>query len=249
MNANEYITHHLTNLRVGEGFYTFHIDTFLVSFVLGFGFFGLFAFVASRATSNTPGKLQNFVEMFYEFIDHQVKESFHGKSRLIAPLAMTIFLWVFLMNAMDLLPVDLMPALLGFFGIHYFRVVPTADLNLTLAMALSVFFLIFFYGFAIKGIGFIKEMLTSPFGIWLAPFNFVLKLIEELAKPVSLSLRLFGNMFAGELVFILIALLPWWIQWPLGGFWAIFHLLIITLQAFVFMMLTIIYLSLAHESH
>jgi F-type H+-transporting ATPase subunit a len=249
VNATEYITHHLTNLQIGQGFFTFNLDTFLVSFILGFGVFGLFALAAKRATSGTPGKLQNFIEMLYEFIDTQVRESFHGRSKLIAPLSMTIFLWIFLMNAMDLLPVDLLPTLLGFFGIHYFRVVPTADLNLTLAMALSVFFLIFYYSFTVKGFGFIKEMLTSPFGVWLAPFNFILKLIEEMAKPVSLSLRLFGNMFAGELVFILIALLPWWIQWPLGGFWAIFHLLIITLQAFVFMMLTIIYLSLAHESH
>ena len=239
----------MTNLQIGQGFFTFNLDTFLVSFILGFGVFGLFALAAKRATSGTPGKLQNFIEMLYEFTDTQVRESFHGRSKLIAPLSMTIFLWIFLMNAMDLLPVDLLPTLLGFFGIHYFRVVPTADLNLTLAMALSVFFLIFYYSFTVKGFGFIKEMLTSPFGVWLAPFNFILKLIEEMAKPVSLSLRLFGNMFAGELVFILIALLPWWIQWPLGGFWAIFHLLIITLQAFVFMMLTIIYLSLAHESH
>jgi F-type H+-transporting ATPase subunit a len=165
-------------------------------------------------------------------------------------LSMTIFMWVFLMNAMDLLPVDLLPRILDLFGVHNLKVVPTTDLNLTFGLSLSVLFLIIFYSFKIKGAkGFTQELLTSPFGKWLFPFNIAFNCIEILARPISLALRLFGNMYAGELIFILIAVLPWWSQWILGVPWAIFHILIITLQAFIFMMLTIVYLSLAHESH
>ena len=190
------------------------------------------------------------IEIVYEFVNQQVKDSFHGRSTLIAPLSMTIFVWVFLMNFMDLLPVDLLPRILELFGVHNLKVVPTTDLNLTFGLSLSVLFLIIFYSFKIKGAGgFTHELLTSPFGKWLFPFNIAFNLIEILARPISLALRLFGNMYAGELIFILIALLPWWSQWLLGTPWAIFHILIITLQAFIFMMLTIVYLSLAHESH
>jgi len=197
-----------------------------------------------------PGKVQNFVEILIEFVDKTVRESFHGRSMLIAPLALTIFVWIFLMNFMDLLPVDLLPAILSLFGVHYFRSVPTADPNATFGMSLSVFFLIIYYNLKIKGIGGLgKEMLTLPFGARLFPVNILFRLLEECVRPVSLSLRLFGNLFAGELIFILVALLPWWIQWTFGGVWAIFHILIILIQAFIFMMLTIVYLSMAHESH
>lgn len=248
--ATGYIVHHLTPLSAGEGFWTFHLDTLFFSVVLGTLFVLLFRKIAEKATSDVPGPLQNFVELLVEFVDTQVKDSFHGRSGLIAPLALTIFVWVFLMNAMDLVPVDLLPMVGAAIGLEYLRVVPSTDLNATFAMSISVFFLILFYSVKVKGgVGFAKEMLLQPFGPWMIPFNLLLKLVEELAKPVSLGLRLFGNMYAGELIFILIALLPWWAQ-PLLSFpWAVFHILIITLQAFIFMVLTIVYLSLAHEDH
>jgi F-type H+-transporting ATPase subunit a len=248
--ATGYIIHHLTSLSVGEGFWTIHLDTLFFSVVLGTLFVVAFKIIAEKATSDVPGLLQNFVETLVEFVDSQVKDSFHGKSALIAPLALTIFVWVFLMNLMDLLPVDLLPDIASWMGIEYLRVVPSTDLNATFAMSISVFVLIIFYSVKVKGgIGFAKEMLLTPFGAWLIPFNLLLKTVEELAKPVSLGLRLFGNLYAGELIFILIALLPWYFQ-PLLSFpWAIFHILIITLQAFIFMVLTIVYLSLAHEEH
>ncbi len=250
LTPTEYIIHHLTNLDVGEGFWTFHLDTLFFSVALGVLMLAVFISAARRATSDVPGKLQNFTEMMLEFVDQQVKDSFHGRSVLIAPLALTIFIWVFLMNAMDLIPVDLLPRVASFLGVHYLRVVPSTDLNATFAMSISVFFLILFYSFKIKGAaGFAKEILFTPFGKWFIPFNMLLKLVEEIAKPVSLALRLFGNLYAGELIFILIALLPWWMQWLLALPWAIFHLLIITLQAFIFMVLTIVYLSMAHEEH
>lgn len=250
--SGEYILHHLTNNTVGHGFWSFHLDTLAVSAVLGIIVFGLMWLVANRATSGIPRRPQALVEIVLEFVDTQVKDTFHGKSVLIAPLALTIFIWVFMMNAMDLLPVDLVPRVLGWFGIHYFRSVPTADMNLTFAMSLSVFCMMLFFNFKVKGLrGFGHEVLFTPFGKHplLIPVNVLFRLIEDLAKPVSLALRLFGNMYAGEMVFILIALLPWYLQWLLGTPWAIFHILIITLQAFVFMMLSIVYLSMAHESH
>jgi F-type H+-transporting ATPase subunit a len=248
--ATGYIIHHLTTLSVGEGFWTFHLDTLFFSAFLGFLFIFVFKKAAEKATSGIPGKLQNFAEMLVEFVDTQVKDSFHGRNPIIAPLALTIFCWVFLMNAMDLLPVDLLPNIGKIVGLEFLRVVPSTDLNATFAMSISVFFLIIFYSIKVKGpIGFAKEMLLTPFGPWMMPFNLLLKLVEELAKPISLGLRLFGNMYAGELIFILIALLPVWIQPALSLPWAIFHILIITLQAFIFMVLTIVYLSLAHEDH
>lgn len=248
--ATGYIVHHLTDLKIGEGFWTFNLDTLFFAGLLGFVFVFFFKKAADTATSGVPGPWQNFVEMIVEFVDTQVKDSFHGRSALIAPLALTIFCWVFLMNAMDLLPVDLLPSIASLFGIKYLRVVPSTDLNQTFAMSISVFFLIMFYSIKVKGpIGFAKEMLFTPFGPWMMPFNLLLKLVEELAKPISLGLRLFGNMYAGELIFILIALLPWWVQPALSFPWAVFHILIITLQAFIFMVLTIVYLSLAHEDH
>jgi F-type H+-transporting ATPase subunit a len=207
---------------------------------------------ARKATSGVPGRMQNFIEIVVTMVDAQVKDTFHGKSELITPLAITIFVWIFAMNAMDVIPVDALPFLADKFGVEHLKIVPSTDLNATFAMSLSVFFLIYFYSFKIKGFGgFTKEILFSPFGKFplLIPVNILFRIVEDIAKPISLALRLFGNMYAGEMVFILIALLPWYLQWTLGAPWAIFHLLIITLQAFVFMMLTIVYLSMAHESH
>jgi F-type H+-transporting ATPase subunit a len=250
--TSEYIQHHLTNLHAGEGFWTFHLDTIFVSIVLGLLVFGTMWLAARKATAGVPKGMQNFVEMVVEMVDSQVKDTFHGKSALIAPLALTIFVWIFAMNAMDVIPVDLLPLVARWFGIEHLKVVPSTDLNATFAMSISVFFLIYFYSFKIKGFkGFSKEILFSPFGKnpLLIPVNILFRIVEDIAKPISLALRLFGNMYAGEMVFILIALLPWYLQWMLGAPWAIFHLLIITLQAFVFMMLTVVYLSMAHESH
>ena len=272
-NATEYIVHHLTNLHTGEGFWNLHLDSMFYSGILAVVFGGSFYLAARTATSGIPGSWQNFVEMMVDFVDVQVKDSFHGSSKLIAPLALTIFCWIFLMNFMDLVPVDLLPALGVAVGIEYMKVVPTTDLNITFGMSIAVFFLMIFYSIKIKGVGgFAKELFLHPFGKWMMPFNFLLKLVEELAKPVSLALRLFGNLYAGELIFILIALFTlsagahsvgellsnftslgtitaFVIQVILGLAWAIFHILIITLQAFIFMMLTIVYLSMAHEEH
>ncbi|MGZ8237657.1 MAG: F0F1 ATP synthase subunit A [Methylobacter sp.] len=248
--ATGYIIHHLTSLTVGEGFWALNLDTLFFSAVLGGLFVWFFKMAADRATAGVPGLVQNFVEMLIEFVDTQVKDSFHGKNNLIAPLALTIFCWVFLWNFMDLFPVDILPLMGSMMGIEYLRVVPSTDLNATFAMSISVFCLIIFYSIKVKGPwGFAKELMFQPFGPWLLPFNLLLKLVEEIAKPISLALRLFGNLYAGELIFILIALLPWQLQPVLSFPWAIFHILIITLQAFIFMVLTIVYLSMAHEDH
>ena len=248
--ATGYIVHHLTPLSVGVGFWTLHVDTLFFSAVRGGAFLLFFKYAADRVTTGVPGLLQNFAEMLVEFVDTQVKDAFHGKSELIAPLSLSIFVWIWLMNFMDLIPVDLFPLVASVMGLEYLRVVPSTDLNATFGMSIAVFFLIMFYSIKVKGpIGFAKELMLTPFGPWMIPFNLLLKVVEEIARPVSLALRLFGNMYAGELIFILIALLPWFIQ-PLLSFpWAVFHILIITLQAFIFMVLTIVYLSLAHEDH
>ncbi len=251
LDSSQYIQHHLTNLTIGSGFYTLNIDTLLISGILGLVFIGIFALVARRATSGVPGKLQNFVEIIVDFVANQVRDTFHKEDKFLASLSLTIFCWVFLMNFMDLLPVDLLPWLANKFGIHYLRAVPTADLNLTLGLSFSVFFIVIFYNIKGKGLkGYGKDIILHPFDVKiLIPFNIALRIIEDLAKPLSLALRLFGNMYAGELIFILIALLPPSVQWILGTPWAIFHILVITLQAFIFMMLTIVYCSLAHKSH
>jgi F-type H+-transporting ATPase subunit a len=249
--ATGYIIHHLTPFKVGEGFWTLHLDTLFFSALLGGLFVWFFKSAAEKATSGVPGLAQNFAEMLIEFVDQQVKDSFHGKSELIAPLALTIFCWIFLWNFMDLFPVDLLSMVGSLMGLEYLRVVPSTDLNATFALSISVFCLIIFYSLKIKGVlNFSKELLLHPFHHWaLIPFNILLNFVEYLAKPISLALRLFGNLYAGELIFILIALLPWGIQ-PLLSFpWAVFHILIITLQAFIFMVLTIVYLSMAHEDH
>jgi F-type H+-transporting ATPase subunit a len=253
----QYIEHHLNHLTLdlrtftlgGKGFWTLNLDTFVVSVASAFIIFGLLRYIAKRMTEGVPGKLQNFIEIIFEFVQRSVKDAYHGKSKLIAPLALTVFLWIFVMNVMDLLPVDLIPLTLELFGVPYFKNVPTADPNMTFAMAITVFFLIIFYNITVKGWRLGKEMLTMPFGIWLFPLNITFRIIEECVKPFALALRLFGNMFAGELIFILIAVLPWWAQWFPGGIWAIFHILIISIQAFIFMMLTIVYLSMAHDTH
>jgi F-type H+-transporting ATPase subunit a len=249
MTASQYIVHHLTNLTVGHGFWTVHLDTLIISGLLGLLAFAGMAKLAGRATSGVPGKMQSLVEMVVSFVDQQVKDTYHGKSKLVTPLAITIFVWVFLMNAMDLIPVDFLPKVGEKVGIHYLKVVPTTDPNLTFGMSLTVFAIMIFMGFKVKGFGgFMHEVFTVPFGAKLAPLNLLFRIIEDIAKPISLSLRLFGNMYAGEMVFILIALMGLW-QLPLALPWALFHILIITLQAFVFMMLTIVYLSMASESH
>ncbi|WP_300335840.1 F0F1 ATP synthase subunit A [Accumulibacter sp.] len=249
LTSSEYIVHHLTNLKVGEGFWTFHLDTLLVSGIIGLIAFVGMAKLASKATAGVPGSLQSFIEIILTFIDQQVKDTYHGRSALVTPMAITIFVWVFLMNAMDLIPVDFLPLILGAAGVHYFKVVPTTDPNLTFAMSLTVFSIMMIMGVKVKGAGgFLHEVFCVPFGAKLAPLNLLFRIIEDIAKPISLSLRLFGNMYAGEMVFILIALLGIW-QLPLALPWALFHILIITLQAFVFMMLTIVYLSMASESH
>ncbi len=269
----DYIGHHLTNLHTGEGFWNFHIDSIFYAVFLAVLFTGSFYLAARTVTSGVPGRWQNFVELLVEFVDTQVKDSYHGSNKLIAPLALTIFCWVFLMNFMDLIPVDLLPALGTAAGIEYMKVVPTTDLNITFGMSITVFILMIFYSVKIKGVGgFAKEIFLHPFGKWMLPFNFLLKVVEELAKPISLALRLFGNLYAGEMIFILIALFTlsvgahtlgetfanllhpgtlvlFIVQLLLGLVWALFHLVIITLQAFIFMMLTIVYLSMAHETH
>lgn len=251
LTTSLYIEHHLHYWRMGQGFLAFNIDTLIVSLFVGILFLAVFYFVARKAHPGVPNGWQNFVELAVEAVDNTVKDVFHGKSALIGPLSLTIFLWVFLMSFMDLIPVDLLPRALAPMGVSHFRAVPTADLNLTFALSLSVFFLIFFYGIKMKGWrAFGKEALTHPFGPWLFPINLIFRIIEDFSKPFSLAFRLYGNLFAGELIFVLIAaLIPWWLQWLPGGIWAIFHILIITLQAFIFMILTIIYLSMASETH
>ena len=262
----EYIVHHLHHLqiKVGEGsFWTINIDSVIFKFLMIAIFLALFLGVARRATSGVPGKLQCFIEMIVEVVDGLVKDTFHGKSKLVAPLAITIFMLTFLMNFMDMIPVDALPAAAHASGINYLRVVPTADLNTTLGMALTVFLLIQYMGIKHKGVGgFFSEFLTAPFGPKIAPANLLLRIIEEAVRPVSLSLRLFGNMYAGELIFILIAVMTLGASlssgatWALGsmqfvaGFiWTAFHVLVITLQAFIFMMLTVVYLSMSAEHH
>ena len=275
--ANEYIHHHLTFLSNKEptgivDFSSIHLDSIFFSVLLAVLFAGSFYLAARKATTGVPGKFQNFVELVVEFVDTQVKDSFHGTTKLIAPLALTIFCWVFLFNAMDVLPVDLLPAIGQSIGIEHLKVVPSTDVNVTFAMSLTVFALIIYYSIKMKGLGgFIAEFTLQPFSaknpvvkVILIPFNFILEIIPFLARPLSLSLRLYGNLFAGEMIFLLLAVLTLqgvhqlahfsgWIflvfQIVLAFAWAVFHLLVITLQAFIFMVLTVVYLSMAHEHH
>lgn len=262
-----YISHHLTHWQVGEGFWTLNLDTILFSVVLGVGFLFFFRRAAVRATSGQPTGFLTFLELLIDFVDNAVKESFPGKSKLIAPLALTIFVWVLLWNIMDIIPVDLFPALFNAGGIEYLKIVPSADMSATFALSISVFLLILVYSVLGKGVGgFLKEFLTHPFGPYLMPFNVILNVVELLAKPLSLALRLFGNLYAGELIFILIALFTLGaslteMMTSVGGWaailgqaalqfaWAVFHILVIPLQAFIFMTLTIVYLGMAFENH
>jgi len=268
----EYIQHHLTNLCVGQcdpvthkatGFWAWHLDTLIVSFTLAALIILASWRLGRRLQTAVPSGFQNVIEAILEFVGGQVRDSFPGHNPLIAPLALTIFLWVFLMNFMDLIPVDLPGVILGLFGVQYFKIVPTTDLSTTFALSLTVFALVVFYSIKVKGpIGYLKMFLFHPFGKFLIPVNIVMTAIEEVAKPLSLGLRLFGNLFAGELVFLLIALIGGtlavgvvgWLFWlPLQVMldlgWLIFHLLIITLQAFIFMVLSIVYLGMAHQEH
>lgn len=275
LTSTEYIRHHLQNLTYGQqadgtwgfahtaqeaadmGFWAIHVDSMFWTLTLGVIFLFLFRRVAKKAETGVPTGFQNFAEMIIEFIDDTVKGSFHGRNPLIAPLSLTIFIWVFLMNLMDLIPVDWIPHVSTMLGIHFMKVVPTTDPNITLGMALGIFALILYYSIKIKGIGgFSKELGLHPFNHpAMIPFNLVLELVNLIAKPISLGLRLFGNMYAGEMIFILIALLysAGWAMGALGGVlqlgWAIFHILVITLQAYIFMVLTVVYLSQAHEDH
>ena len=284
LTSSEYIQHHLTNMTYGKmpdgtwklaetaaeakemGFTAIHLDSMGWSIGLGVIFCLLFWMVAKAANAGIPSKFQSAIEMIIEFVDSSVRDTFHGKSRVIAPLALTIFVWIFLMNLMDLVPVDFIPYTAQLIGAHvfgmdphhvYFKIVPTTDPNVTLGMALSVFALTIFYSIREKGlVGFGAEFALNPFNpsnpvlkAILIPVNILLELVTFIARPISLALRLFGNMYAGELIFILIALLPFWVQWALSVPWAIFHILIITLQAFIFMMLTIVYMSMATEKH
>jgi F-type H+-transporting ATPase subunit a len=269
LTSSEYIRHHLQNLTFGKlpdgglglahsaaeakemGFWAINVDTLGVSLVLGLVFLLLFRQVAKQATTGVPSGAQNFVEWIIDFIDNSVRGSFSGRNDIVAPLALTIFIWIFLMNFMDLLPIDYVPYVAHHvFGLPFFKVVPSTDPNATFGMSIAVFFLVVYYSIKMKGAGgFLGELTLQPFGKFGLPANIFLEGVNLIAKPVSLALRLFGNMYAGEMIFILIALLPFWVQWTLSLPWAIFHILIITLQAFIFMTLTIVYLDMAHQEH
>ncbi|MEA3292167.1 MAG: F0F1 ATP synthase subunit A [Pseudomonadota bacterium] len=282
ITSGEYIKHHLTNLTYGQhadgrwglahsaeeakemGFWAINVDTMFWSITLGALFVWVFMRAAKSATSGEPSMLQNFVEWVIEFIDENVRGSFTAKNDLVAPLALTVFCWIFLMNAMDLIPVDLIPRIVGDLGIaHFMKVVPTTDPNATFGMAITVFIIVLYYSFKSKGVGgFVAELTMQPFQAGnpilkavFVPVNLVLEGVSLLAKPISLALRLFGNMYAGEMIFILIALMygGGLITGVFGGglqfVWAVFHILIVTLQAFIFMVLTIVYLDMAHTTH
>jgi F-type H+-transporting ATPase subunit a len=256
-----YIQHHLSFFKepVADGpFWALHVDTLMTSVLLGIVTLGFLWWVVRGATSGVPNKRQAFVELLVDFVDGQVAGIFHGKRAFVAPLALTVFVWVLVMNAMDFLPVDWMELATRGISEHGFRIVPTADVNTTFALALSVWFLMIFFAIKVKGLGgWIHELFCSPFGsnplIW--PANFLFNLIEYVSKPLSHSLRLFGNMYAGEIIFLLLWL---WAATGIVGTvmgailglgWAIFHILIVALQAYIFMMLTVVYISMAHESH
>ncbi|NKB36622.1 MAG: F0F1 ATP synthase subunit A [Gammaproteobacteria bacterium] len=289
LTSNEYMQHHLQNLVYGKlpvgyeradghiveqaewtfahspkeavdmGFWAFNVDTLGWSIFLGLIFSFVFWRVAKKASTGVPTGLTNFIELCVDFVNTNVKEIFHAKNEVIAPLSLTIFCWVVLMNTMDLVPVDWLPLLAQTISGDphlYFKVVPTTDPNITFGMSIGIFMLIIYYSIKMKGLGgFLGELTLHPFSsnnlfvkIMFMPFNFLLEGVSLIAKPISLALRLFGNLYAGELIFLLIAMLGWY-QLPLHFVWAVFHILIVLLQAFVFMMLTIVYLSMAHEHH
>jgi F-type H+-transporting ATPase subunit a len=291
--STEYIKHHLQNLTYGQlpagyqrhdgetlqadtwtlahspqeakdmGFNAFNVDTLGISLILGLLFIWLFRGVAKKVTAGVPTGAQNFVEWIIEFIDNSVRGSFNGRNPLVAPLALTIFVWIFMMNFMDLVPIDWIPGIAGALGLPYLKVVPTTDPNATFGMSISVFLLVLYYSVKMKGVGgFVGELTLQPFGKFGLPANLFLEGVNLIAKPVSLALRLFGNMYAGEMIFILIAIMgAAWTGFSVGNAtlfgsqillslgWAIFHILIVTLQAFIFMTLTIVYLDMAHQEH
>ena len=287
ITSKSYITHHLQNLVYGKlpagyerdgqilneatwtfahsskeaedmGFWSLNVDTLGWAIFLGVVFSFFFYRVAKNVSEGAPSGFSNLVEMIVEFVDNSVKDIFHSENKLIAPMALTVFIWVFLMNTMDLVPVDWLPVLaqkLAGDPHFYFKVVPTTDPNITFGLSLTVFALILYYSIKIKGVGgFLSELTLHPFSsknivvqILFIPANFLLEFVGLIAKPVSLALRLFGNLYAGEMIFILIALLPFWIQWTLHLPWAIFHILIVLLQAFIFMILVIVYMDMAHQ--
>ncbi len=280
ITSTEFIRHHLTNLTFGRhadgwgmastgaeaaemGVMAVHVDSLFWSFVLGALFLALFRRVAVRVTAGEPGMLQNFCEWIVEFIDENVRGSFNAKNDLVAPMALTLFCWVFLMNLMDLIPVEVIPRFLALFGVHFQKVVPTTDPNITFGLALSVFALMIYYSIRVKGpAGFVAELTMHPFEaknpvlkLLFIPVNFFLEFVSMISKPISHSLRLFGNMYAGEMIFILISLMfGAGITLTLFGgvlqfIWAVFHILVITLQAFIFMVLTIVYMDMAHQHH
>lgn len=269
VSTTYYIQHHLQNLTFGNhpvngwslahsaeearemGFWAIHLDTMGWSIAMGLLFIWLFRKAGKMATTGVPSGLQNAVEMVFEFVENMIQGTFKGHNPIIAPLALTLFVWIFLMNSLKIIPVDFFPVLFAKLGVDYMKIVPTTDVNATLGMALGVFCLILYYSFKVKGVGgFAKELSFTPFNHWaLIPFNLILEIVALLVKPFSLAMRLFGNMFAGEVIFILIAMLPFWAIWLLDVPWAIFHILIVTLQAFIFTVLSVVYLSSAHEHH
>ncbi|MEO8332212.1 MAG: F0F1 ATP synthase subunit A [Gallionella sp.] len=281
LTSAEYIKHHLQNLTYGHlpdgswgvahsaeeakamGFWALNLDTILMSLLLGTVIMFMFRSAAKSATAGTPNGLQNFCEWAIEFVDSSVRGSFSGKNNMIGPLALTIFFWVFSMNLMDLLPIDYTSLVMHQLGVPFFKVVPTTDPNATFGMAIGVFILVLYYSVKIKGLGgFMGELTLQPFGKWGMPVNLLLEGVNLIAKPISLALRLFGNMYAGEMIFILIALMGGaWAGASIGSAtlygsqillslgWAIFHILIVTLQAFIFMTLTVVYLDMAHQEH
>ena len=276
-----YIKHHLQNLTYGHlpdgtwgiahsaeeakamGFWALNLDTFIMSLLLGVVFMFMFRRVAKTAVISTPGNIQNFCEWALEFVDSSVRGSFTGRNNMVGPLALTIFFWVFTMNAMDLLPIDYIPLLMSALGVPFFKIVPSTDPNATFGMAIGVFVLVLYYSVKMKGVGgFVGELTLQPFGKWGLPVNLLLEGVNLIAKPISLALRLFGNMYAGEMIFILIALMGGaWAGLTIGSAtlygsqillslgWAIFHILIVTLQAFIFMTLTVVYMDMAHQEH
>lgn len=281
LTSSEYIRHHLQNLTFGRlsdgswgiahsaeqakemGFWAINLDTTIVSFVLGALFLFLFARAAQRASAGVPSGLQNFVEWIVEFIDTSVRGSFTARNDMVAPLALTIFAWILLMNLMDLLPIDYLPLIAHAAGVPFLKIVPTTDPNATFGMSIGVFVMVVFYSIKMKGLGgFVGELTLQPFGKFGMPANIFLEGVNLIAKPISLALRLFGNMYAGEMIFILIALMgASWASVSFGSTllfgsqivlslgWAIFHILIVTLQAFIFMTLTVVYLDMAHQEH
>ncbi|XOV86201.1 MAG: F0F1 ATP synthase subunit A [Pseudomonadota bacterium] len=269
LTSEAYIEHHLTNLVYGQhpdgswgwagsqeeisemGFWAIHVDSMFWSIALGFVFIAIFIAGARRATSGVPGGLQNACEMAVEFVEDNIRQVFGTRpNAVIGPLSLTILIWVFLMNLMDLVPVDWIPHAAALAGVPFFKVVPTTDPNVTLGMSFSVFLLVIYYNFKIKGpIRFGAGLVTHPIPHWsMYWFNLILETVDMFAKPLSHGLRLFGNLYAGEMIFILIALLPFYAQWVLSLPWALFHILIISLQAFVFMILTIVFLTQAHDT-